>query len=67
MRASFPNDRFLGIYKFDGEALVVAVATETGGARPTDFKPVPAVNALGKTPAERSAIIVVHAKKRQGQ
>jgi uncharacterized protein (TIGR03067 family) len=57
-----PRETFAGIYKLEGDILVVAMATEVGGTRPTEFK-----SAAGKpsgSPSERSGVIVLYLKKK---
>ena len=51
-----------GIYKFDGETLVVAIAVEPGAERPTVFEPgrVNVPEGLGN----ESVVLVVHLKKK---
>jgi uncharacterized protein (TIGR03067 family) len=56
------RDRFAGIYKMEGDILVVAIATEPGGPRPTEFRSSP--KRKGVTVAERSGVIVVYLKKK---
>jgi uncharacterized protein (TIGR03067 family) len=45
-----------GIYKLDGDTIVIAVQIEKGGPRPNDFKP-------SASPDKKGGVIVVHAKK----
>lgn len=51
-----------GIYKFEGETLLVAFPTWNKGDRPTEFKPTDPKKPDGNT-AERSAVVVLHLTK----
>lgn len=63
-RAGYTRSKMLAIYKYEGESLIVAAASESGAPRPTEFKPKPAANPAGRTLLERSVVIVVHLKRK---
>lgn len=60
-----PRERFAGIYKIEGDMVIVALATEPGAPRPTDFKPAAPKDPKGTTVADRSSVIVVHIRKKK--
>ena len=62
-----PRNRFAGIYKVDGETLVVAWASMPGGPRPTEFKAKDALKTVGDrnaTTADLSGVKVVYLRKK---
>ena len=55
-----PRERYTGVYKFEGETLVVAVPLDTSTLRPAEFKPV----VLTPPGSRKVPVAVVHLKKK---
>jgi uncharacterized protein (TIGR03067 family) len=58
-----PMTQFRGVYKFEGETLVIAMCTESHGPRPTEFKP--AAPNRSPYPEKETGVIVIHLKKKK--